>query len=502
MEIVRQKIEEVVASSPDATAVVSSGTAVSYREFRGQVAAVQKVLSEAESFSSQKVTILAGQNSGAYAGMVATLISGGSYNPISLETPRDRIATYLDVYAPDIVLVDSSGEQLIDSLGLAKPYQFDLIRVDLLTPLPDQGIESKSPQSESAYVIFTSGSTGAPKGVEIGRSNLEFLINWLRTSVPWSRTGRVSQFSPIGFDLSVAEIFLALGTGMALVPPANHLEKLRPLKTVSKRQITHLVGVPSMLDLAWREFATVRPSSSCDSVQFVLQIGEPLLGRQVQAARVMFPKVKDLWNCYGPTESTVICSVKHVDIAGEWSLDDASIVSIGRPLPEHTFTIERPDDRGVGELVISGPLVGLGYTPSEINSASFFSSQAGRSFRTGDLVREGTTGDYDFHGRADRQVKVRGVRLELGDIESCLGPYLKGSSAVVITDGVLVVFTDDCNIRSPGRVRALMQSLQGNLRSELIPTKYFYLREIPLSLNGKVDLGRLTRLASKLLSTQ
>ena len=501
VEVLRSRIQHQATVHPEAPAVIQDEESFSYAAFEEKVSALEDLIA-AEEPQARRFSILAGQRFDTYASLVAVLSFGGTYSPIALETPEDKIRHSLEHFRPCVVLVDSQGETLLTRLISQSNRNFSVINVDRVTVQNPTRPARRAIPEEIAYVMFTSGSTGTPKGVKISRANLGFLFSLLLKTVPSREGGRVSQFSQLGFDLSVAEIFLPLLTGMAIVPPAKPSDRLSPMRFIGRHQLSHLISVPTLIDLAKKETTQLADETHDlgESVIFALQIGEPLLGRHVDSIKNLFPKLTKLLNCYGPTEATVLCSQMAVEInrtEGRWA--PGEVIPIGKPVASHYFTVHEPDDRGVGELVVLGPLVGLGYLGVEDRPKKFFwdETKGCWGFFTGDLVREEQNGEYSFHGRKDRQIKIHGLRVELGDIEASIAKFVSGPVIAIANEEKITVFSTDPRVKERSFTSNVQHELSTALRSTLIPKHIRFLKSLPRSQSGKVDMVKLNSLARK-----
>jgi amino acid adenylation domain-containing protein len=357
--------------------------------------------------------------------------------------------------------------------------------------------------SDPAYVIFTSGSTGRPKGVAITHANLDALMHaWDRVMGSARHTSLL--LSTLTFDASVAELFWPLHAGGTLIvaskadgqPGGSGLGNL-----IRRHNIDHLQCTPTR--------ATLLLSDPCDRAALAhikhLVIGGEALTRTL-ARRLLDAGIERITNAYGPTEATVWAFTREVtaELPSE-------IVGIGHPLDGISWAVVDAEGREVteidvlGELVLGGPFVASGYVhQDELTKAKFFSrtygnptSPALHSYRTGDLVARHADGSLAFHGRSDEQVKVRGFRVELGEIEAALMTHPRVRQGVVCAHWrdeanelvAFVVASPDTS--NPLSAKELHDYLALLLPSAFVPSHIVLVDELPLTTSNKVDRVRV-----------
>lgn len=369
--------------------------------------------------------------------LLAILKAGGGYVPLDPRLPEARRRLIATDAGLALVVTEVRGED-----G------------------PDHRPGHRATADDVAYVLYTSGSTGTPKGVVAPHRGL---VNLVRSE---HRAQRVAWSTSIGFDVSLQEAFAALGTGGCLVVfSADEQRDLGALpELLTARRVDALHATPSVLHAL----------EGTHRLQRIVSAGEQL---NATAALRRFAAQAELANHYGPTETHVVLTAT----AG----DEDGPVPIGRPIPGHrAYVLDRflePVPAGtVGELYVSGPGVALGYLGRPGLTAERFVPEpggTGRAYRTGDLVRQRLDGTLAFEGRADRQVKVRGHRVEPGEIEAVLG-----DAVVKVHDGRLVAY-----VRRPVDVSWLRTVLP----SAMVPTAFVDVDDWPRTVNGKVDVDAL-----------
>lgn len=328
---------------------------------------------------------------------------------------------------------------------------------------PDHRPAPQATVTDVAYVLYTSGSTGTPKGVVASHRGL---VNLIESE---HRAQRVAWLTSIGFDVSLQEVFAALATGGSLVIfSADEQRDLGSLpELLAARRVDALHATPSVLHAL----------EGAHRLQRVVSAGEQLV---VTEALRRFVGHAELANHYGPTET-------HVVLTSTSNAADSADgpVPIGRPVPGHRAYVldrflESVPPGTVGELYVAGPGVAIGYLGRPALTAERFIPEpggTGRAYRTGDLVRQRADGMLMFEGRVDRQLKVRGHRVEPGEIEAVLG-----DSVVTVHDGRLVAF-----VRQPVDVSWLRTVLP----EAMVPTAFVEVDDWPRTTNGKIDLDAL-----------
>ncbi len=345
-----------------------------------------------------------------------------------------------------------------------------------------------------AYTIYTSGSTGRPKGAGNSHRGLLNRLQWMQERLGLGAADRVLQKTPFSFDVSVWEFFWPLMSGAVLVVarPGDHRDGERLVELIGRHGVTTLHFVPAML----QAFLETRGVSECGSVRRVICSGEALSS---ELARRFFVGVDaELYNLYGPTEASI-------DVTA-WACErqEASAsVPIGRPIANtQIYLLDRqghPVPVGVaGELYIGGVGLARGYhrqpglTAERFVPDPFGAAPGGRLYRTGDLARYRADGAIEFLGRLDHQVKIRGLRVELGEIEARLLQHPGVKEAVVVAREQghggkrLVGYVAGREGATP-EAEALRAWVAEALPAYMVPAPILVLSRLPLSPNGKVD---------------
>jgi amino acid adenylation domain-containing protein len=423
------------------------------------------------------------------------LKAGAFYVPIDPEYPADRVAYMLaDSGATTVltqrrwldVLPDSVDAIALDDAGV----------LDGFDPTPVHG--TVEPDS-LAYVIYTSGSTGQPKGAGNTHRAVVNRILWMQETFGLDASDVVVQKTPFSFDVSIWEFFwpLMAGARLAVAAPGAHREPAKLSDVIQREGVTALHFVPSMLH-AWLEDAS---AGGCTSLRRVMSSGEALPAALRDRFFARFPSV-ELHNLYGPTEAAVDVTWQPL-VPG----DGLPMVPIGRPIANTRIHVldqaGNPCPVGVpGELFIAGVQVGRGYwrrpslTAERFVPDPFSAEPGARMYRTGDRARWTAAGVLEYLGRLDFQVKIRGLRIEPGEIEAALSADSTIREAVVtarpgptgdVRLEAYVVSAADLEIS----VDALRERLRQRLPEHMVPSAFVVMRALPLTPSGKVDRNAL-----------
>ncbi|NKY57262.1 non-ribosomal peptide synthetase [Nocardia flavorosea] len=475
---------------PASPALTAEGITISYREFDERADRLARWLIS-QRIGPETVVVVAMRRCGE-AVIAAHAISraGGVYLPVDPGQPAERLDTILETAAPALVLTTrtddfATGRASViatDTLDLTGFAADTLTDADRLAPLrPDN----------AAYLLFTSGSTGVPKGVSVSHAAIVNTFAWLQEQHRFGPGDTMLYRTPATFDASLLEIYLPLLVGARIVVarPNGHRDPYYQAELMADEQVTAVQMTSSMLTTMAEE----SDLTGCSALRCVFTGGEPLPPATAQRFREVTGT--EVNNLYGPTEAAV-CITYHVT-------DDTDLdtVPIGRPPGGAGVRVLdeklRPVPFGtVGELYLTGVQLARGYLHEPARTAhTFVADPAGRGelmYRTGDLVRWGAEGELDYIGRTDSQVKLRGQRIELGDIESAVLRRPEIAQAAVILredipgDQRLVAYL---RARSGATVdtEELRVALRSVLPSYMIPAAFVELDEIPMTVSDKLD---------------
>ncbi|WFE37405.1 non-ribosomal peptide synthetase [Micromonospora sp. WMMD998] len=482
------------AESPERVALLSDDGQLTYGELAGQALRVAGALLGHGVRPGDLVGITLPKGPEQVAAVLGTLAAGAVYVPCGVEQPplrRNRIFTGAGVR---LVLTDTASRDWPDTVR-AVPFTDAVRATATAEPVP------LSPDSP-AYVIFTSGSTGEPKGVEITHAAAGNTVDDVNERFGVRETDRVLAVSALDFDLSVYDIFGPLAAGGALVLPAEH-ERREPqswLRLCREHQVTLWNSVPALLDMLLVALSGDAPAPA-PGLRLVLVSGDwvavDLPGRVAAA----FDGCRFV-ALGGATEAAIWSNAVEVtEVPESWTA-----VPYGLPLRNQRYRVV--DDRGrdcpdwvAGELWIGGAGVATGYRNDPERTRERFVDYAGeRWYRTGDLGRYWPDGTLEFLGRTDHQVKVRGHRIELGEVTAALAAYPALSAAAAVAVGRpprLVAFGVPEVGCGDEDLAGLEEFVAARLPGYAVPGVCLVLEELPLTANGKVDRSALEKLADE-----
>ncbi|MCT2544704.1 non-ribosomal peptide synthetase [Streptomyces atratus] len=490
-----EMFREQARSRPDAVAVIDGHRSLTYRQVDEYSAQLAHHLVSRGLGAEQVVGISLGRSAEMVVGLLAVLRAKGAFVPLDPQWPAARRAVVVED-ARVVLQLNGSGER-----GREEP---DAVAVDLgdwkFGGHPAEGPEADIPGTALAYVIFTSGSTGRPKGAMIRHEAISERLLWQVEEILGFGHDDASLFkAPLSFDISINEIFLPLVSGGRLVVlrPGGERDPHHLLSVIAEHRVTFTYLVSSMLDV----LLEIAGDSGClDSLRHVWCGGEVLTPELYERFRTRLDI--PLYHGYGPAETTI--GVSHVIYRGE---AERLSTSIGRANPNtQLYVLDdelRPVPVGVGgELYAGGLLLGRGYVNAPGLTASRFvanpfASDGSRLYRTGDLARFAPDGSLDFLGRADNQVKIRGMRLEIEDVEAGLAehPGVRHTCVVAKKNTAGGTYLVGYVIPAAGhedlRADDVKAWAAGHMVEYMVPAHLVVMTQFPLTANGKLDRGAL-----------
>ncbi|MCA1989222.1 MAG: amino acid adenylation domain-containing protein, partial [Desulfarculus sp.] len=476
------------AADPEAAAVLWGAETLSYQAFVARAAGVAAWLQAHGVTPGQVVALCARRSPEMLVGIHGILLAGGAYAPLDPDHPQARRVDMLEDLGDPLILASAETTGLFAG---RRVLTLDGIQTAPPAPPPSQ-------PHDLAYVIFTSGSTGRPKGAMIEHHSALNRILWMQEAFPLGPGDVILHKTPITFDVSVWELFWWswVGAAVALAPPGAERDPRALVEAVARHRVTVMHFVPSMLAefLAHLESGREDPARLA-SLRYVFASGEALDAGLVERFNRLLhePLGVELHNLYGPTEAAVDVSWQP---CSPWT--GGAVVPIGRPIANTRLYVLDPELRPVpvgvaGEICIGGVQVGRGYVNRpELTAERFLPDPfvpGGRIYRTGDLGRWRRDGVIEYLGRSDHQVKVRGHRIELAEIEHALESHPGVERAVVTpvqAHGLVELHAHllgAADLTSAG----LRQHLRQSLPEYMLPARFLRLHHLPLTSSGKVD---------------
>ncbi|HKM55690.1 MAG TPA: amino acid adenylation domain-containing protein, partial [Isosphaeraceae bacterium] len=492
---VHQLFEEQVGRTPEAVAVVFENQQLTYRELNARSNQLARHLRSLGVGPEVLVGLYLERSLEMVFGLMGVLKAGGAYLPLDPSYPADRLGFMLDDARPRVVLTQRS---LADALP---PHASAVVCLDApiaqtaMSPAdssnrgdgPREVLGKPSPDS-LAYVLYTSGSTGRPKGVQIPQRAVVNLLTSMRREPGLVPEDTFLAVTTLSFDIAALELFLPLTTGACVVIATHEVaaDGRRLARLLEESSATVMQATPA----TWR---MLLGAGWGGNPKLKVLCGGEALPRDL--AERLLPLCAELWNLYGPTETTIWSAA--------WRVSPGQPILLGRPIANTQFYVldrlHRPVPVGVpGELFIGGEGLARGYlNQPELTAERFIANlfrpdSSARLYRTGDCVRYRPDGCLEYLGRLDHQVKVRGHRIELGEVEVVLGQHPQVRERVVVarrdSSGenrlVAYVVPRDSVALTYGQLR---DYLKPKLPAYMIPSALVVLDALPLTANGKLD---------------
>ena len=464
--------------TPDAIAVICDDQQLTFATLHDKAARLARRLAALGVRPGVVVGIALPRTPALIIAALAVHKAGGAYLALDPSYPAERIRFMVADAGAPLILTEAALAPLFSDSGARLLFDADPVEIATAEPVPARS-------DDLAYVLYTSGSTGRPKAVGIEHHNLINLLSWGSSILSDAELGGVLFSTSLNFDLSAFEMFLPLAFGGCIVL----VENLLALKSAPMREKVRFVNTgPSLLD------ALLRVDGLPRGVTTVLVAGEKLSRHLAISLFAAMPGIR-LLNCYGPTETTVYSSCAVIDPS------DRAEPTIGRPIWNTTLHVLA---RGLallppgaeGELFIGGAGVGRGYLGrSELSAERFLPNPygPGRLYRTGDRVRWREDGELEFLGRTDDQIKIRGIRIEPGEIEATLLTLSEIEAAVVnlcpdATDTPrLTAYLVGSFEAPPQDTDQVRTALEKQLPRYMVPERFVWLDAMPMLPNGKID---------------
>ena len=476
---------------PEAVAVIFDQQRLTYAALHSRSNKLARRLQRMGVSAETRVGLALERGVNMVVGLLAVLKAGGAYVPMNMSDPPERLR-YIALDAGAKFVLSETNITALLGAGDWQELRLDERWEEIATE-SDADVESRVIDENLAYIIYTSGSTGLPKGVLVTHRSVSNHLQWRQTAYPLSEADRFLQKAPLSFDISAWEIFgtLLAGACLVLAKPDGQKDSAYLVNEIREQRITVAHFGPAMLEMILQEEGI----QDCGSLTDVFCGGEPL---SAQSRDRFFERLAaNLHIQYGPTETTIDVTAHDCD-----GTEPGDTMPIGKPIMNtQTYILDGQMQLApvgvAGELYVAGDCLARGYLHSpDLTAERFlpdlFSDIAGsRLYRTGDRARYLPNGDIEFTGRTDDQVKVRGFRVELGEVESALRQHPAIEEVVVTTRGELAdkrlvayVVTRSDGLPSVAEWRAV---LRRKLPDYMLPSDFVLLDALPLTPNGKVD---------------
>ncbi len=493
-EAVHRILERKAAEAPQRTAIICGESVYSYETINSRANQLARYLLRNGIGLEDKVGLLVDRSVDMLVALFAVLKAGAAYVPIDPEYPVQRIAHILEDCEAKLLLTASEYAERMAFTGI---HIADVGNRELYS-VETGNLNTEVQPDNLAYILYTSGSTGMPKGVSIEHKSVCNFLHAMQHQYPMLESDAYLLKTPYTFDVSVMELFgwTLAGSHLVILEEGEHRNPRAILRAVDRYRIRLLNFVPSMFRLFVQALDREHTAMLHD-MKYILLAGEALPRDLIEQFDALGLPVQ-LANLYGPTEATVITTT--FSLAAR---RNSPVVPIGRPIPNVRVYIlneqRRPLPIGVaGELYISGAGVARGYlNRPELNAECFLPDpfcEGATMYRSGDLARWLPDGNIEYIGRMDNQIKLRGFRMELGEIEEAMRshPHLAAAVVMPIDDvshhrQLVAYYVKEAAITDT-EIRAHLKQW---LPEFMIPTSYVELTEIPLSRSGKVDRNAL-----------
>lgn len=514
--VIKKLLLEALSTYPDNSALSISGEEYSYQQFLSPVIALIKSIQNSLE-SQQVIGVLANKSLLGFQCIATAFIAEKTYVPLNPQYPVERNAEIIKQSGITTLLVDASCKTTALAIN---DYLQKSIELIILDSSKSEGIKydhnpveqknkvqviSQPIEPDTAYLLFTSGSTGKPKGVPISDNNIASYIDHILQEYQFVEKDRFSQFFDFTFDLSLHDMLICWKVGACLCP-VNKSGLLMPLQFARQQSISIWFSVPSLALIAKDLMRHRFKKFKLDKIRYSFFCGEAL---PVQLAQdwLQITQNAPVINLYGPTEATIAFTAYEFQSNIE---AQNSVVEIGLPFGENKCQIMQADGKQCttgeqGELCLNGPQVFVGYLNREdLTSAAFHIEKQSNGqlidwYRTGDTASQLEDGNIIYHGRKDRQVQVKGFRVELQEVEHILRKITSvGTLAVIayplnsIGEAVgLTALTSKSDIDE----EKLLTECKKYLPNYMIPGQFISIKKFPYNVSGKLDYKQLQKIA-------
>ena len=476
--------EKQVEKTPDDIAIVFEDKEMTYRELNERANSLAYKLRENEVINNTVVGILLERSFEMLISMLAVLKSGGSYIPIAPDYPKDRIEYMLEDSEATIILTSQNRRNLADKKLIN-------VKDERIYENHKENLENISKPEDLSYLIYTSGSTGTPKGVMLKQKNLSNFYNSMKNIIEYLKDGKnhkILSITTVSFDIFGFETLMSLTRGLTVYLTSENGQKMTSKieRIVKDSNVEIMQTTPSVMKF---HLENLNDENSLKSLKYIMLAGEPLTKTLVDRIKQIIPNVT-IYNGYGPSETTIFSTIGNATNQEE--------ITIGRPINNTQIYILNKNKKvmpqgTIGELYISGDGVGKGYMNKEQQTnASFIINpfiDGKVMYKVGDLGAFDDKGEITCYGRIDNQVKIRGLRIELQEIEKRMQSVYNIHDCVVVKkvvkgkDALCAYYVERGHVSKS----VLKTVLYSKLPEYMVPQYFVKMEQLPHTPNGKVD---------------
>lgn len=475
-------IRATIADRPDAAAVICGASSLTYAELGKHANGVARALIAASVGHGDFVALCVERSPAMVAAILGILETGAAYVPLDPSFPPSRLTAIIADAAPTALVCDAATRALFDTPPCP------ILSVDAIVPDATAPPPSPATARSLAYVIYTSGSTGVPKGVEIEQRGVINVLQAVRQMTSFSPGDTMLAISRLTFDMSVPDIFLPLVAGgrTAIASSETITDPQLLAAEIARSNATLIEATPA----TWQSLVT---DGWPGKPGLKILCGGEALGRSL--ADALLARGMRLWNGYGPTETTIYTTFDEVA--------PQATIAIGRPIDNVGVLILDDRDHAVpcnvaGHLYIAGAGLARCYRDPELTARAFIERDGRRLYRSGDVALRRRDGRIEWLGRSDGQIKIRGFRIDIGDVEAaictCPGVALAAVTAVGGSAGAahdLAAYVMPRAGEAAPDFATLRAHLSGKLPRYMIPTRYCVVEQMPVSSSGKINRDAL-----------
>ena len=476
--------EKQVEKTPDDIAIVFEDKEMTYRELNERANSLAYKLRENEVTNNTVVGILLERSFEMLISMLAVLKSGGAYIPIAPDYPKDRIEYMLEDSEATIILTSQNRRNLADKKLIN-------VKDERIYENHKENLENISKPEDLSYLIYTSGSTGTPKGVMLKQKNLSNFYNSMKNIIEYlkdEKNHKILSITTVSFDIFGFETLMSLTRGLTVYLTSENGQKMTSKieRIVKDSNVEIMQTTPSVMKF---HLENLNDENSLKSLKYIMLAGEPLTKTLVDRIKQIIPNVT-IYNGYGPSETTIFSTIGNATNQEE--------ITIGRPINNTQIYILNKNKKvmpqgTIGELYISGDGVGKGYMNKEQQTNESFIINPfidGKiMYKVGDLGAFDDKGEITCYGRIDNQVKIRGLRIELQEIEKKMQSVYNIHDCVVVKkvvkgkDALCAYYVERGHVSKS----VLKTVLYSKLPEYMVPQYFVKMEQLPHTPNGKVD---------------